>query len=93
MELAEFVKTTLVDIVKGLKGANSDLAGTDKFRLLSNEQISFDIAVTVSEESKSSAGGGIHVYAVKIGGEKGNLTTNESISRIKFNVTPGYHIS
>ena len=93
MELEQFITATLVDIVSGIKKANKNFGGSDKFDLRSGEEISFDIAITVTEGTKKTGAAGIHVYALKLGGEKGSSVTNENISRIKFKVKPNYNIS
>jgi hypothetical protein len=99
MELQEFIKNSLIGIKNGVHAANLELAkqenkvlGQDAaayFVLESSRDnaqnyITFDVAVTVSQESKKSGGGGVRVAVVNIGGEIGNIKSQENISRIKF---------
>lgn len=95
MELQEFITSTLESISKGLQDANKNLSGSNNYRLAFGKdgEITFDIALTVSETSDKSAGGGIKVYALSIGGEKGKSNLQENVSRIKFKIQPGKTIS
>lgn len=89
MELDEFITKTLIDVVRGVRGANSNLDNSsDKFQLRAGEDVSFDVAVTISEKSDTSRGGSIKIYAVNLGGEKGASNINESVTRIKFKIKP-----
>lgn len=105
MELQEFIKNTLVSIKNGLHDANTEISkqtGTDTqsfFVLEPNNRdktqgyIIFDVAVTVSQENKQTGGGGIKIAVVSLGGEVGNVSSQENISRIKFHVIPQIYIS
>ena len=97
MDLEKFINKTLVGIKKGLRSANEELTengkvlGKDAAALFligpdGCEKISFDIAVTVGEEKNKKGGGGIKVVAMGAGGSFGKIETQESISRIKFNI-------
>ncbi|MBL7945016.1 MAG: hypothetical protein JNN32_03060 [Flavobacteriales bacterium] len=48
--------------------------------------IDFDIAVSVSNTQGSEGGGGINVYALKLGGSINENEMNETVSRIKFSL-------
>ncbi len=97
MDLEKFISETLVSIKKGLRSANEDLVEDGK--ILGQdaqatfiigpdgcEKISFDIAVTASEETEKSGGGGIKVMSIGVGGKLDKTETQQSVSRIKFNV-------
>ncbi|NQV93093.1 hypothetical protein HQ403_01185 [Candidatus Kaiserbacteria bacterium] len=97
MDLEKFISETLISIKKGLRSANEELVedgktlgkdaiatfliGTDV-----SEKISFDIAVTVSEEKGKKGGGEIKVMSVGVGGSLDKTEMQQSISRIKFNI-------
>ena len=109
MELQEFIKNTLVSIKNGVHEANVEFAkqegkilGNDFasiFVLEPNQRekgqgyITFDLAVTVSQESKTTGGAGIKIAVVQLGGEVDDIKSQESISRIKFHVIPHRYIS
>lgn len=98
MELEKFVTNTLISIVEGVKNANGYFKKENKEAQFwldygKDNEVKFDIAITVSEESKKFGGGGIKVYAINIGGEKGKSDMQENISRIKFTVKPDSIIS
>jgi hypothetical protein len=96
MELKEFITKTLKDITDGVLETNQYLKDGEKggFELYPNEDgsIIFDIAVTIGENSDTSKGGGIKVYALNLGGVKNNSNSNETVSRIKFKVKPSRRI-
>ena len=85
----EFIKNTLVSIKNGVSEANKEFnslhfamfSGTEK-----ENYVHFDVAVSVSSESKKTGGGGIKIYVVDLGGEKSNKNFQENISRIKFSI-------
>ncbi len=92
MELEDFISKTLVDVVSAVKKANAETGGGVQFQLRSGEEVSFDIAITVTEGAKTEKGGGIKVYALNIGGEKSNTSANEHVSRIKFKIKPNHNL-
>ena len=109
MELEEFIKTTLVNISNGMRQANLQLASQEDKTLgkdfsstfvieaLNREKgqgyIAFDIAVTVSHESKKAGETGLKIAIASLGGEIGDVKTQEHISRIKFHVLPHRTVS
>lgn len=108
MELKEFIKNTLVSIKNGVRDANLEFAkqegktlGGDFGALFVLESsrdkgqnyIAFDVAVTVSKESKKSGGSGLDIKVVSLGGELSDIKSQEHISRIKFNIIPHVTIS
>lgn len=108
MELKDFIKKTLVDIKEGIHEANIELVekqgkklGVDASALFGIEAnnrekthgyISFDIAVTVAEETKKGGGGKIKVAVADLGGEAEKTASQENVSRIKFYVIPHTYI-
>ena len=103
MELQDFIKNTLVSIKNGLHEANKEFArqenkklgedfsalfvmGTDRDK--GQNYVTFDVAVTVSQEKKKAGGGGIQIAVASLGGEIGDIKSQEHISRIKFHIIP-----
>lgn len=105
IELSEFIKSTLVDIARGVREANATIQELENhknsyFTLLGTRGdakktpgISFDIAVSASKSHKDKAG--FMVALATIGGgantEKG--TGAEIAHRIKFEVGLQYDYS
>ena len=85
MKLDEFVKTTLLDITKGVAEAQEEtllfiapgIVGGE--RQLEGQKVTFEVAVTVSGEG----GGGISVLGF---GELNGSASRESANRICFDV-------
>ena len=103
MELQEFIKNTLAIIKNGVRDANLEFAKQERktlgqdfaalFVLESSRDkgqnyIIFDVAVTVSQESKKSGGAGLNIKVASLGGEIGDIKSQEHISRIKFHIIP-----
>jgi hypothetical protein len=102
IELSDFIKSTLVDIARGVTEANAAVKasgehGDDYFVLRSSKRgdgkapgIAFDIAVSASRNQKDKAG--FMVALATIGGgantEKGS--SGEMVHRIKFEVSLDY---
>ena len=92
MELKNFIKHTLVDIVKGVEEANQE---TNRFLLTSQfhggtgesgQKVEFDLSVIVEEQSASDLKGGIHVALVNLGTGVKETELNQNIHKIKFEV-------
>ena len=97
MELEEFISRTLVSIYKGVRSANKEIdqngsyfhieaASNHKDR--SDGYIKFDVAVTATTATGTTAGGGIRVWSIGIGGEKETNASDQVVSRIKFGIAP-----
>lgn len=92
MELKEFIKKAMLDIVCAVDESSTEssrelsLRSTDKDRT-----IEFDVAVSV-EESKATGGkAGIKVLQfAEAGGGIDNITKNSTVSRIRFGVSVAY---
>jgi hypothetical protein len=108
MELNEFIKDTLLGIYNGIQEANVAIMekqgktmGQDGGATFGMEtrhtgpkdsSISFDVAVTVSKGSQATGGGRVNVVIADLGAETKGERKEESVSRIKFQVTPNTFI-
>jgi len=92
MNLKDFIKNTLLDIVTGVEEAN-----TEKNRFLlashihggtgeSGQKVEFDLSVIVNEQSESDIKGGIQVALVNLGSGIKETESNQNIHKIKFEV-------
>ena len=98
MDLKEFTKQALVQIVEGTKEANDVIkqynANIHNEDVDSNTGISysltnvdFDVAITATEIEGANGGGGIKVMGVfNAGGEIESKTENQTISRVKYTI-------
>lgn len=102
MDLDSFIKETLIQIAKGIKAANEELAddrkkpdGSDppKLFLLSpgNKQeqgngVHFDVAVTSEKAGEGKGGAKFKLAVVEAELGGGNKTSEQTVSRIKFSV-------
>jgi len=89
MELKEFVKSVLKDIVDGVEETRRE--SSRDMHLTSHKDtgqtVEFDIAVTVEDNTSGSGRGGIKVFQlIEGGGEVSRESKNASVSRIKFGV-------
>ncbi len=88
MELKEFVKSVLKDVVGAVEETRQE-SSRDMFLNSVGEQrtVEFDIAVTVEDSTSASGKAGIKVFSViEGGGETLKELKNSSVSRIKFGV-------
>lgn len=92
MELKDFIKRTLVDIVNGVEEANLE---KNRFRLTSQihhttgesgQKVEFDVSVIVNESSDTDIKGGIKVALVNLGGGVKESQSNQNLQKIKFEV-------
>ena len=88
MELKEFVKKVLTDLVEAVE--ESRIASARDMYLSGSQEartVEFDIAVTVEDATASSGKAGIKVFQViEGGGDISKELRNSSVSRIKFGV-------
>ena len=105
MNLQEFVSTTLKQVIQGVIGVQKEL-GNEGRRYINPagrgtvmgrsqdgtpiQNVEFDVAVTVAEESGVS--GGISVVGLGLGVKGGTKDTNTSVSRIKFVVPVAFPV-
>ena len=92
MELKDFIKRTLLDVVNGVEEANAE---KNRFRLTSHkdfstgergQKIEFDISVIVDKSSENNANGGIKVAIVNLGGEIKDTESSQNVHKIKFEI-------
>lgn len=96
MDLREFVKATLVEIVGGVQDARDEIEreGSNAYVapiVRDSERndltsVAFDVAVTATETADGKAEAGIKVWALRLGASGGVSSGSESVSRIQFAV-------
>lgn len=100
MELHEFIRSSLLQIMQGIKGAQQEweLSGSGGGVISPSfggppdhanrkQEVKFDVAVTVSTENQGGGGGGIKVLAaVELSGKISSSAANSTVSRISFSV-------
>ena len=108
MELHDFVRETLVQVIKGVVDAqNSDVVknsnaavapagqGTlDKASL--NQVIEFDVAVTAKEDKQTKGEASVSITLIKLNTQGASGKSNEAINKIKFKIPiflPGQKIN
>jgi hypothetical protein len=88
MNLQEFIEQTLIQIAQASKNVSEQMQSSGIGEGVRDNQsinVSFDIAVTVSQESSTGIKGGLKVLsAVVLGGEKEEAVKAENVSRIKL---------
>jgi len=104
MELREFVKESLVQVVRGISDAQETVADSGaeiapaSSRIYGNrkdlaysdagviENVSFDVAVTVSSDAATKGGVGIFVAPIALGTRGESKRQDTTVSRIQFSV-------
>ncbi|HBN22915.1 MAG TPA: hypothetical protein DD412_06740 [Holosporales bacterium] len=98
VNLSEFIENTLVEISKGVKGANEKINATKEytdavFNLRANKGdsktvkgIEFDVGITAEKNAKGSMGLMVKLFSLSggVSAEKGAKT--EDIQRVKFEI-------
>jgi len=86
MDIKEFVKESLRQIVEGVKEVQSEVADKSQIAPIGNqlERVEFDIGVTVDEEETKDKGAGLSVYCLKVGASGQTSASISSAHRIKF---------
>lgn len=85
MDLKDFIATTLISIKEGIVEANSKT--TKAYKIMPEDKVvNFNVAVEVSKEGKSEAGGGIKIHVVEARLGKDQTSKESNISRINFTV-------
>ncbi len=94
MELREFIKATLTDIMQGVLDAQAEWTASGQLGVIAPaahavaekhfREVAFDVAVTAENSTVEKAGGGIKVWGVGIGGEISGNVASSSVSRIQF---------
>ena len=88
MELKEFVKSVLIDVVDAVEETRKE-SSRDMYLDSAKEgrTVDFDIAVTVEDSTSGSGKAGIKVFQlIEGGGEISKEAKNSTVSRIKFGV-------
>jgi hypothetical protein len=99
MELEEFIQTSLLQIMKGVKSAQQTWgAETSGGGVISPawggpedfakrvQEVKFDIAVTATNRTEGGGGGGIRVLAIDLSGKASRESENSTVSRISFSI-------
>lgn len=91
MELKDFIKRALLDVVNGVDEANQE---KNCFRLASQvhangdngQKVEFDISVIVNESSENDLKGGLKIASFNFGGGTKQSESNQNLHKIKFEV-------
>lgn len=92
MELKEFIKRSLLDVVNAVEEANQE---KNRFGFTSHkdletgergQKVEFDISVIVDKSSGSDATGGIKVAFVNLGGGLKESETSQNVHKLKFEI-------
>lgn len=94
MQLDEFVKTTLMQVVKGVKDAQEEAVGFGAvvnplvgYGCARETVIAFDVALTVTGASSDEVGGKVTVLPfLNLGGKATESDTKQETSHVKFEV-------
>ena len=91
MELQEFIRTSLIQISKGVSEANKELKGRPPFQMHAHKDgkdVNFDIALFAIKSNKGTGKAGLEVASIiAAGGKLERTKSEENISRIKFCVS------
>jgi len=85
MDLKDFIAKTLISIKEGVAEANKSTGNAYKINSEA-KVVNFDIAVEVSKEGKTEAGGGLRIHVVEAKLGKNNTSKESNVSRINFTV-------
>jgi hypothetical protein len=95
MDLDEFVKSTILQIVQGMNAASTEVSTINQSAIVNPRfpeqayadpiSLQFDVAVTVSARSGLEAGGNVKVFSAFQAGGKGERGhEHETMSRVQF---------
>ena len=98
MQLREFIKASLLDVMGGIKDAQSEWHASTQGNGAINpawggvdekhaREVAFDIAVTVEAGSEGKGSAGIKVWGLGVDGALSDTKKNSSVSRIQFAVS------
>lgn len=95
IDLAEFIKSALVAVASGVRGANGALKvdgvdTTDWFSIggsAKNSTVTFDVALSVTRGQRDKAGFGVALAAMGAGANTQKDRGAEAAHRIRFDVT------
>ena len=96
MELKEFTKLALIEIVEAANEANnvfgdsayvSNKRSDGSYWRCDPQQVEFDVAITTTETEGVNGGGKLTVASLfKLGCEANSQTANQIVSRVKFSI-------
>lgn len=96
MELKEFTKLALIEIVEAAKEANevfqenafiSNKHSDGSYWKYDPQFVEFDVAVTSTETDSSNGGAKLKVASMlSLGGDLSSQSINQTVSRIKFSI-------
>ena len=90
MELKEFISETIKQVADGLKEGSEYVINNNGGEGVKDSHyynISFDVAVTTSEEDKTGVGGKIAIAQIfSAGADNENLNKSTNFSRVKFDI-------
>ncbi len=88
MEIEEFIKSTLRQIINGVNAIDDEGISNHDTILDRSTGIEFDLAVTAETSDETNKGAGLKIHIAQGGIDKSSLTKESSTSRIKFKVYP-----
>lgn len=97
MELKEFIKSSLLEIMGGVHEAQTQWNEGESNRGIINPAwgkpnerhvsiVSFDVAVTAGSSNDGTVKGGIKVWGLDFGGKATEMRSDSTVSHIKFDV-------
>lgn len=96
MNLQDFVKSSIVEIIRGIDAAISETSHEGSRAVINPapsesqhadpNEITFDVAVTVQEDATKGGGASINIFSTKIGVGGDKATSNTAVSRLSFTV-------
>ena len=88
MELKEFIKTVLKDVIEAVEESREEIKIGTICPDVHNQQVEFDIAVSTENTVQGGGKAKVNVMGlVEVGGDAGKAVTNTNVSRIKFHVS------
>ena len=99
MELEEFIRSSMLQIMQGIRGAQQEWKtpssgagvispawdGPDDF-VNRVQEVKFDVAVTAATKTEGGGSGGIKVVALDVSGKVSRSAENSTVSRISFSI-------
>ncbi|WP_133170080.1 hypothetical protein [Kumtagia ephedrae] len=99
MNLKDFVRTTLLEIMEGVasaqqewnsrpnsKGVINPVFGSVQEAHKYTRTVKFDVAVTVSEAKEGSGNAGLKIWSVELGASGALSSGNSTVSRVEFEI-------
>lgn len=99
MELEEFIRTSLLQVMRGVKSAQEEWGATisgggvispawggPKDFAKRVQELKFDIAVTATSKTEGGGSGGIKVLSVDLSGKASHTAESNTVSRISFSI-------